>query len=131
MRRGMGILVLVLVILGAIAIGVGAYNAGLHEGLQEAGKAGEVVREVGRGYGYGPGYGFFPFGLFLFPLFVIGIIFLVRGLFWRRHWDGPGHGYWGPGPGKGGPPMFEEWHRRQHEQGPADRPGTGSEPESA
>jgi hypothetical protein len=129
MRRGMGILVLLLVILGAIAIGVGAYNAGLHQGLEEAGRAGDVVRVIGPGYGYG--YGFFPFGLFLFPLFLIGIVFLLRGLFWRRRWNGPGSGHWGPGPWKGGSPMFEEWHRRQHEQGAGDRSGAGDEPESA
>jgi hypothetical protein len=131
MRRGMGIVVLLLVIVGAIAIGVGAYNAGVHQGLEEAGRAGEVVRVIGPGYGYGYGHGFFPFGLFLFPLFLIGIVFLVRGLFWRRHWDGPDHGHWGPGSWKGGPPRFEEWHRRQHEEGEGAPPRSGGEPESA
>ena len=59
MRRGIGIAVLLLVILGGIAIGVSAYNAGVTHGLAQAAGGGQVVRVVG------PGYGFFPFGLFL------------------------------------------------------------------
>jgi hypothetical protein len=117
MRRGMGLLVLLLVILGGIAIGVGAYNAGLAEGLEQTGRATEVVRVIGPGFGWG-----FPFGLFLFPLFFIGIFLLVRGAFWRRRWDGPGYGHGSPGPWKGGRAMFDEWHRRQHEEGSGDRP---------
>jgi hypothetical protein len=117
----MGLLVLLLVILGGIAIGVGAYNAGLAEGLEQSGRATEVVRVIGPGFGPGFGWGF-PFGLFLFPLFFIGIFLLVRGAFWRRRWDGPGYGHGGPGPWKGGRAMFDEWHRRQHEEGSGDRP---------
>ena len=45
---------------------------------------------VGHGWGYGYGRGFgFPFGLILFPLFVIGIVLLVRGAFARGRWGGP------------------------------------------
>jgi hypothetical protein len=65
MRRGIGIGVVLLLILAGIAIGVGAYNAGFSQGLEESGRAGDVVRVIG------PGFGFFPFGLFLFPLFFI------------------------------------------------------------
>jgi hypothetical protein len=141
MRRGLIIGAALLVILAVVGIAVGAYNAGVHEGVtQEVAKSGdhvEVVREVGRGYGYG--YGFFPFGFILFPLFVIGFILLFRGLFWRGRWGGPGG--WGPGgygprgygpggygrPGPWGPGHWqdraEEWHRRQHQE-----PGEAGEP---
>ena len=79
MRRGIGIAVLLLVILGGIAVGVPAYPAGVSHGLAEAATEGQVVRV------FGPGYGFFPFGLFLFPLFFFGIFALAR-LSWGRRW---------------------------------------------
>jgi hypothetical protein len=127
MRRTMVIGLVVLAILAAVGIGVGAYNAGVSEGLQQSGQGAQVVRVVGPGYG--PGFGFFPFGLILFPLFVIGIAVLVRGAFWRGRWGGPGSGpggYGRPGPwGPGGPQRFEEWHRRQHEQSTDQASGRG------
>jgi hypothetical protein len=135
MRRAMVIGAVLLAILAGVGIGVAAYNAGLDqgvaEGLRQSGQDAQAVRVIGPryGHGYGYGWGFFPFGLILFPLLVIGIILLVRGAFWRGRWGGPGgygpSGYgWGPpGPwGQGGPQRFEEWHRRQHDQ-PGDRPG--------
>jgi hypothetical protein len=122
MRRGIGIGVLLLLILAGIAIGVGAYNAGFSQGLEESGRAGEIVRVIDRGPI------FFPFGLFLFPLFFIGIFALLRGAFWRHRWDGSGH----HGPGgwsKDGPGRFEEWHRHQHERGD-DQSTSSGEPAS-
>ena len=115
MRRGMGILILLLAILGAVAIGVGAYNAGLAEGVEQSGR--EVVRVIGPGYGYG----FFPFGFILFPLLFFGLFFLLGRLLWRGRWGDHPHPHWGPGPYGKGPSRFEEWHRRQHE-GTGDRP---------
>jgi hypothetical protein len=103
MRRGMWIAVALLVILGAIAVGVGAYNAGVSHGLAETGRSGEVVRVVGPGYG-----GFFPFG-FVFPLlFFFLIFFVIRGAFWGRRW-GPGH--WDRRE-----EAIEDVHRRLHER---------------
>ncbi len=119
MRRWTSIVVLLLVILGGIAIGVSAYHAGVNHGLVQAGHATQVVRVMGPGFG-------FPFGLILFPLFFFLILALVRGAFWGRRWGG-GHEHAGPW-SKGGPPRFEEWHRRQHEEGAGDRPGGGGEP---
>jgi hypothetical protein len=120
MRRGMWIGVLLLVIVVAIGVGIGAYNAGLENGIERAGEGVEVVRVFDRGYG-------FPFGFFLFPLFFIGLFLLIRGAFWRRRWEG-GPGGWGPGPWRGGHEMYEEWHRRQHQQASGDHPSAGGEP---
>jgi hypothetical protein len=131
-------------ILALVGIGVAVYNAGVDqgvaEGLRRSGQSTEVVRVIGPrfGHGYGYGFGFFPFGLILFPLLIIGIVLLVRGAFWRGRWGGPGWGGpgWGPGgPGYGYGPWggragFDEYHRRLHEQstapaGPGDDPAGG------
>src|SRR5437773_366291 len=122
MRRWMWIGVSLLVILGGILIGVGAYHAGVTHGLEQTGRAVEVVR-------VGPRDGYFPFGLFLFPLFFIGLFLLIRGAFWSRRWAGwDAHHHenpWGHGPwGHGGSQAFEEWHRHQHEHHAADHPGS-------
>jgi len=67
-----------LAILAGIGIGVAVYNAGLDqgvaEGLRQSGQDAQAVRVIGPryGHGYGYGWGFFPFGLILFPLLVIG-----------------------------------------------------------
>jgi hypothetical protein len=138
MRRAMVIGAAVLVLLAGIGIGVGVYNAGVHDGisqgLQRAGENTEVVRVYDRGYR--GGYGFFPFGFILFPLVVIGIILLARAAFWGGRgggpWRGGPYGGWGgPGPwGQGGPRQrFEDWHRHQHEQQTDEhpRPPTGEQ----
>jgi hypothetical protein len=134
----------ILAIVAMVGIGVAAFNAGIDEGvsrqLASSGDTGQVVRVVGHGWGYGYGRGFgFPFGLILFPLFIIGIVLLVRGAFARGRWGGPrwGPGGWGPGgPGGygprgpwGGSAAFDEYHRRLHEPqapaGPDDAPAGG------
>jgi hypothetical protein len=113
MRRGIGVVTVIVLILAAIAIGVGAYNVGLNEGLEEARRGGEVVRVVGPGFG-------FPFGLILFPLFLFGIFALFRAAAWRGRWGGKGaHGPWSE--------RAEEWHRQLHEQGHEGPSGPGSE----
>ncbi len=126
MRRWFGIGVLLLVILAGVAIGVGAYHAGYNHGLVNSGHVREVV--VGPGYGDG-----FPFGFLFFPLFFIGLFLLLRGAFWRRRWaygGGPGH-HMGPGGwNKGGPGMFEDWHRSQHREGAEDQSGSPPQPVS-
>jgi hypothetical protein len=136
MRRGWALAVLLLVILAGIAIGVGAYNAGVTHGLAQAREGGQVIRVVGPGFGFG----FFPFGLFLFPLFFFLIFGLFRAAFWGRRWGGPGRGRWdgagheGQSSGRWGKDaMFEEWHRRQHEEPPSAPPdpaGPGGQPAS-
>ena len=75
--------------------------------------------------------GFFPFGLFLVPLVVIGFFALMRAIFWRPwHPGGPGgfgasRMYGGPYGGddsRGTPPWFAEWHRREHARDAASTP---------
>jgi len=70
---------------------------------------------------------------YAFPLiFFFLFLFVIRAAFWGRRWGGPGR--WGPGSGdhgewrKGRGAMFEDWHRRQHEQASGDHPSAGGEP---
>jgi hypothetical protein len=122
MRRGWAIGALLVVILGGVTIGVGAYHAGVQHGLAQATNASQVVRVVGPGR-----YGFFPFGLFLFPLFFILVFGLFRAAFWGRRWGGSDHGHWGPGfEPEGRRAALDEWHRQKHEQGGASGPGSVS-----
>jgi hypothetical protein len=126
-----------------IAIGVGVYQAGVAQGVIDAGRfpAGAAVPVGGYG-GYHGGFGFL--GL-LFPLLFLFLIFgLIRAAFgrgrgWGHHGYGRGYG-WGPGwdkgegMGEGGPAAWrgerdrrmEELHRRLHEQDGGSGPGPGS-----
>jgi hypothetical protein len=135
MRRGIVIGTTLLGIAVAALIAIGAYQAGVHHTVVQTVQDGsQVVHVVGPGYYHGWGWGFFP-GFFFFPLIFIGFLLLVRGLFWGgRRWGGPG-GY-GPGSGSGHGweekgRMFEDWHKRQHEQATGDHPSAGGEPSSA
>ena len=116
-RSGMAFAILSLLL--AIGVGIGAYNIGYQHGLDVNGSV-EIVRYAGWHAG-----GFFPFGLFLFPLFFIGVFVLLRGAFWRGGWGHHDHhGPWGGGPmGTGGSDAFEDWHRRQHEPREGGREG--------
>jgi hypothetical protein len=135
MRRGWAIVLAIVVVLTFVGVGVGAYHAGLDEGIRRTADARQVVEVIG-GEGWHGG-GFFPFGLILFPLFVFGIFALVGGAFRRRAWGGPWGG--GPGPGdwrtEGGrrfEERFQDWHARQHEEGSSSagvaRDETGASP---
>lgn len=112
MDRRMRAVVLTLVaIVLAVAIGSQVYQAGVARGLSESGQAGprpEGAPPYGS-YGYRPyGFGFGFFG-FLAPLLFFFLIFaLLKGLFWRP-WGG--YGPWRYGV----PPEIEEWHRKAHE----------------
>jgi hypothetical protein len=114
MRRGIGLVVLILLIAGGVALGVGAYNAGVNHGeaqaLVDSSSGSQVVHVVETGRGWG----FFPFGFLFFPFVFFGFFALMRILFWRRAWGHHGHGPIG-GPGGGHmAERFEEWHRTQH-----------------
>lgn len=139
-RIVIGILLVLVLAAGAVGVGAFAYRAGVMQGLVTSG---QVVAPpdggpgpdvyvypgpfmMGRGHwGFGGGFGLVsclvPF-LGLFLLFA-----LLRLAFGHRHWGWRGdYGRWGGG-GPGGPgglgwgseqrpapPMFEEWHRRAH-----------------
>jgi len=109
-----------LVIAGATAIGIGAYNAGVAEGIAEGGRA-IAALPAGTPYVYiwpRPwGFGFFP----IFPIFfLLFFLFVVRGLVWRGPWRaGWGCRY------DGVPPAFDEWHRRAHGEQPTSTPTAG------
>jgi hypothetical protein len=109
-----------LVVAAAAAIGTGAYNAGVAQGLVESGRA-IAAPPAGGPYVYvwpRPwGFGFFPF----FPiLFFLVFFFVVRGLLWRGAWRGG----WGCGYDRV-PPAFDEWHRRAHSERPTSTPTAG------
>jgi hypothetical protein len=122
MRRGFGWGAAILGILLLVGVGIGAYNWGVSDGIEQSGKAVEVVRYVG-----GHGFGFFPFFLF-FPLFFLAL-FAFKGAMWRRH-GGHDHPHGGRGPWEH---RFEDWHRQQHEVGGGGvgGGGAGGEPSSA
>ena len=108
-----GVLLALLLVGGAAAIGISAYNAGVTAGLVEAGQVvvapGQAVGPYVGGYGYGHGgfgiFGFLGFLLFLFLLFA-----LIRAAFG----GGRGRGGWG-GPGWGGPGRHGAWDDRVRE----------------
>jgi hypothetical protein len=125
MRRGFGLIGLVVTAILLTIVGVIAYNVGWSDGLATHVPAGTAVAPPDYYYGYGPHWGFGIFGFFWF-LFVLFILFgLLRfAFFGRRHWGGSG---WGHKGGYGVPPAqselderMHEWHKRAHgEQPPA------------
>src|SRR3954454_3317908 len=94
----------VLLVVGAIALGVNAYDAGVTAGLAQNGTIAvapgyPVGPYVGWGWGFGHGFGFF--GFFGGLLFLILLFALLRAAFGggRHHgWDGRG----GRGPWRSG-----------------------------
>ena len=126
-----------LVLLAAIAgIGFFAYQAGIAQGSPitieaPAGDANTVPAPYPYyGYGYGRpfhypfGFGFGCFG----PLLALFLIFIAlksfRLLFWGPRWGWGHHGGRGPWSRhweNGVPPMFEEWHKRAHDEQPEEK----------
>jgi hypothetical protein len=127
------ILLAIVLIGGALTLGIGAYNAGVTAGLAQTGQV--VVANgpylapggayVGYGWGWGHGFGFFGFlGGLLFLFLLIG---LIRAAFAgpRRGWgpgNGPRHG-WGYG---GWEDRAREAHDAWHREHP-DRPDSSDE----
>ena len=126
-----------LVLIAAIAgIGFFAYQAGIAQGSPitieaPSGGANAVPAPYSYyGYGYGRpfhhpfGFGFGCFG----PLLALFLIFIAlksfRLLFWGPRW-GWGHhggrGPWGRHWENGVPPMFDEWHKRAHDEQPEEK----------
>jgi hypothetical protein len=136
-RTILGVVLTVVAVFVLAGIGIGIYNAGVTQGIVEAGRV-PVGATVAAGYPYhygwhGGGVGFGFLGL-LFPiLFVFLLIGIARAAF------GGGRGRWGGGWGPGGP-GGEGWreerdrriadlHQRLHDEqagraGDAGRTGT-------
>jgi len=129
----------VLLVLGLIA-GAGAFGfkAGMAQGISQApdvAKAIEKAAENGQvapqmmyprnfGYGYFPmpfhHHGFNPIGAICGSIFFL-FLFLgaMKMLFFRRMaWHGHMHGPWGWHWEDGAPSMFNEWHKRAHDEQP-------------
>lgn len=139
------------VVLALILVGLGAgiYQAGMAQGIADAGRvpAGATVPAAGYGWGYGlhgfAGFGFGLFGIVWFLLFVLLLVGLFRFAFgFGRHrghgWDRHGYGGFGTGGGERrfseGPwaddrrRRFEELHRELHETRDERRAPGGDEP---
>jgi hypothetical protein len=116
-----------LVIVGIAGLGYYAYQMGVAQGMAQGAPAGAAAAAAP--YFWHRPMIFAPFwGLgCLIPLVLLFLVFGgLRAMFWRGHMMGHGgwRGRWSEG---GVPPMFEEWHKRSHEQ-KADAPGE-SKPE--
>ena len=132
MRRGFGLIGLVVTAILLAVVGVIAYNVGWSDGLATHVPAGTAVAPP-YNYGYGDHLGFGIFGFFWFLFIVFGLFWLLRfAFFGGRQWGG-GWGYRG-GFGKGGcghgmPPgvdqRLQEWHKRAHSD---QAPGSSSPP---
>lgn len=129
--RGIAGFLLGLVVVGLlVSIGIGAYQAGVAQGVIDAGRfpVGANVPVAGFGAHGGPGI----FGI-LFGIFFLFLLFgLIRAAFWRGRGWGPGwgHGH-GDGPGRGrgfgpdaapgaGPDGGPEWWREERDRRIAD-----------
>lgn len=103
------ILLALVLVGGAVGVGVSAYNAGVSAGLVQSGQVVvtpggyPVAPYVGYGYGWGGGHGFGFFGFLGGLLFLFLFLGLIRAAVGggRRGWGPGGHGSWGPG-GPGG-----------------------------
>ena len=133
MRGFFGFLATLIVVGLLVSVGAGIYQAGIAQGVIDAGRfpAGATVPVNGYGYGWhGPDL----FGLFFGLLFLFILFGIIRAAFFggRGGWGHRGyrHGYgWGPGWDKGDGPSdgpgswradrdsrIAEWHRRLHEE---------------
>src|SRR4051812_28433809 len=133
------ILLVILLVVGAVTLGVSAYNAGVTAGLAQTGQV--VVTDgrylapggayVGYGWGFSHGFGFFGFlGGFLFLILLFALLRAALGGP-RRGWGGHGHG-WYPGGSRdeqgrtwedGAREAHDAWHRNHPgDPAPTDRP---------
>ena len=118
MRRGFGLIGLLVTAVLVVIVGAIAYNIGWSDGVATHLPAGTAADPGPYYYGYGwHPFGFF--GIFFFLLFIFGIFWLLRlAFFGRMMMRGGGWGYKGGGYGHGVPPGIEErlqdWHKRAH-----------------
>ena len=121
--RGLLGFLLGLVVVGLlVGVGIGAYQAGVTQGIIDAGRfpAGATVPVAGYGW-HGPGI----FGLLVGLFFLFLLFGLLRAVFSR---GGGSRGGWGPGGYRAGWGEPEgrgaEWHRRLHESEGGAEPGS-------
>jgi hypothetical protein len=131
MRRGFGLIGLVVTAILLAIVGVIAYNVGWSDGVATHLPDGTAAAAPYY-YGYGPhfwGAGFGIFG-FLWLLFILFILFgLLRFAFFGRMLRGGGGWGYGHGGGyghRGIPPAIDErmqeWHKRAHGEQPSGTP---------
>jgi hypothetical protein len=128
MRRGFGLIGLVMTAILLVIVGVIAYNVGWSDGVATHLPSGTQAVAPPYYYGYGPhfwGAGFGIFGFF-WLLFILFILFgLLRFAFFGRMFRGGGwgHGHGGGYGHRGVPPAIDEWmqewHRRAHGEQPS------------
>ena len=114
MWRGLAIAALVIVV--AAAVGIGAYNEGVAQGIAQGGAIAAATPDVSHAYHGHEWHRPWGGGFVMFPLFVLFFsFFCLRGMLWRGPWAGGWrHRYYDAGV----PPAFEEWHRRAHGEPP-------------
>jgi hypothetical protein len=127
MRRGFGLVGLVVTAIVLVLVGVIAYNVGWSDGVSTHLPAATQGNGAPAAYYYGGphwfGAGFGIFGFLWFLLIVFGIFWLFRLAFWgfgaRRMMGGWGYGRGGWGGGyRSFEERAEEWHRKQHGEQP-------------
>jgi hypothetical protein len=132
-----------LLVIGLIIGGAMAYRAGISRGVSQAPAVATAISKAAEsgqaapvppmmyGHGYAPyGYygmrgndhfGFFPIGGICFGIFFLFLFFgFLKMIFFRRTmWAHSSRDYHGPWEG-GAPSMFNEWHKRAHDEKPAE-----------
>jgi hypothetical protein len=151
-KSGFRIVIAVIVIAVLAIIGSNLFNSGVSQGYMMAASMRQAVPETNvvpvapyqqvnpyyatpyqqpwGGYGYSPFGGLLRMAVgFVVFLLVIGLVFgvLRRFAFHRKHWQMRGEQQdFGFMP-HGVPPMVAEWHRKMHEEPPA-QPGANEQP---
>ena len=127
MRRGLGLLGLLVTVVIVAVVGVIAYQAGWSDGFAQHAPEAGTVAPAGYPYYYGPhffGFGWI-FGL-LFFLFILWVIFRLIGFaFWGGMRGMRGWGYGGGGWHQYRDERMREWHDRAHS---GDQSGSQSPP---
>jgi hypothetical protein len=103
-----------------VVIGIGVYDAGVSQGIAEAGRnavasgaAAPVYVYPGAYPGHWGGFGFF--GIFFWILGIFLIFGLLRAAFGWGRWGGRGGpGGWDHAGGRHG--YLDDWHRRAHDE---------------
>ncbi|MEX0788100.1 MAG: hypothetical protein WD040_04810 [Anaerolineales bacterium] len=123
------VLIALLLIGTAAAVGYYAYQAGMARGVAESASitappAGAMPMAPFYFHPRPFGFGFGGLGCLVPILFFFLFFGLLKSMFWGGRWGwGHGHGMGGHKYGPEGsdvPPMFREWYRRMHEEKPAE-----------